>query len=241
MAVPKWTEERTEKLVAFVGEGVVSQETVAQAAQELETSTRSIASKLRKMGYDVELSGVKTKAFSDEQSEALAEFVEDNSGEFTYKEIAENFEGGAFTAKQVQGKILSLELTDHVKPTPKPETVRTYTTDEEVVFVAMAKKGAFLEEIAAKLGKEVPSVRGKALSLMRSGEIDSIPKQRDVKGKETKDEFAAIDNVESLTVEQIAEKLSKTPRGVRTMLTRRGIKVSDYDGAGKKAKLAEAV
>ena len=56
MALPKWTDERTAQLTAFVGsESPVSQDTVAEAAEELETSTRSISSKLRKMGYEVEL------------------------------------------------------------------------------------------------------------------------------------------------------------------------------------------
>jgi len=39
-----------------------------------------------------------------------------------------------------------------------------------------------------------------------------------------------------MTVEQIAEAIGKTPRGVKTMLTRRGVSASDYDGAGKAAK-----
>tara|TARA_Y100000015_G_scaffold7279_1_gene6794 strand:+ start:768 stop:1100 length:333 start_codon:yes stop_codon:yes gene_type:complete len=55
MAVPKWTDERTQSLVDFVGSGPVSQATVAEAADELETSSRSVSSKLRKMGYEVEL------------------------------------------------------------------------------------------------------------------------------------------------------------------------------------------
>ena len=56
MALPKWTDERTQSLVDFVGsESPISQDTVANAADELETSVRSVSSKLRKMGYDVEL------------------------------------------------------------------------------------------------------------------------------------------------------------------------------------------
>ena len=56
MAVPKWTEERTQSLTDFVGgESPVSQATVASAAESLETSPRSVSSKLRKMGFEVEL------------------------------------------------------------------------------------------------------------------------------------------------------------------------------------------
>ena len=39
-----------------------------------------------------------------------------------------------------------------------------------------------------------------------------------------------------MTVEAIAETIGKTARGVKTMLTRRGLTASDYDGAAKKKK-----
>ena len=137
--LPKWTDERTDELKSFVGgESPVSQDTVAGAAEQLETTTRSVSSKLRKMGYDVELASAKsTRAFTEQQESTLAAFVSDNSGEYTYAQIADNFEGGAFSAKSIQGKILSMELTDHVKPAPKVETVRTYSPEEEATFVSM--------------------------------------------------------------------------------------------------------
>ena len=86
MALPKWTDERTQSLVDFVGsESPVSQGTVADAAEELETSVRSVSSKLRKMGYEVELaSSAASKSFSDEQEATLSNFVTDNSGQYTY-------------------------------------------------------------------------------------------------------------------------------------------------------------
>jgi len=239
--LPKWTEERTAELVGQVTEGeMVTQAEVAEIAANLETSTRSVASKLRKMGYDVELASAaaKSKSFTDEQEAALTDLVESNSGEMTYAELAAAFEGGAFSSKQIQGKILSMELTGHVKPTPKKESVKTYTDEEEAIFANMAADGAFLEEIADKLGKELNSVRGKALSLMRAGDIASIPKQRDVKGKAKSDPLTELGDVAGYTVEQLAEKLEKTVRGVKTMLTRRGITVADYDGAARKAKTA---
>ena len=185
MALPKWTDERTAQLTAFVGsESPVSQDTVAEAAEELETSTRSVSSKLRKMGYEVELASSRSnRAFSEDQEATLAAFVSDNSGEYTYAQIAEHFEGGAFSAKSIQGKILSMELTNHVKPAPKVETVRTYSPEEESKFISMVNDGAF--------------------------------------------------------VEAIAEAIGKTARGVKTMLTRRGLTASDYDGAAKAAKAAQ--
>ena len=235
MALPKWTDERTQSLTDFVGsESPISQVTVASAAEHLETSTRSVSSKLRKMGYDVELASASaSKSFTDEQEATLSTFVTDNSGVYTYAEIASNFEGGHFSAKSIQGKILSMELTSHVKPAPKVETVRTYTPEEETTFVEMVNDGAFVEAIADALGKSVNSIRGKALSLLRSGDIGAIPKQQHTKGSSKADVLADID-ITDMTVEAIADEIGKTVRGVKTMLTRRGLQCANYNGAAKK-------
>ena len=235
MALPKWTDERTQQLTDFVGsESPVSQATVANAADELETSVRSVSSKLRKMGFDVELaSASQSKAFSDEQESTLSNFVQDNSGSYTYAEIAENFEGGAFSAKSIQGKILSMQLTEHVKPAPKVETVKSYNEDEEATFVSMVTDGAFIEQIAESLGRSVNSIRGKALSLLRAGEIIAIPKQENVVGNSKADPLADMD-ISDMSVEEIADEIGKTVRGVKTMLTRRGLQCADYNGAARK-------
>ena len=235
MALPKWTDERTQQLTDFVGsESPVSQATVANAADELETSVRSVSSKLRKMGFDVELaSASQSKAFSDEQESTLSNFVQDNSGSYTYAEIAENFEGGVFSAKSIQGKILSMQLTEHVKPAPKVETVKSYNEDEEATFVSMVNDGAFIEQIAESLGRSVNSIRGKALSLLRAGEINAIPKQEHTKGSSKADPLADVE-IDGMTVEEIADEIGKTVRGVKTMLTRRGLQCADYYGAARK-------
>ena len=223
MALPKWTDERTQSLVDFVGsESPISQSMVADAAEELETSTRSVSSKLRKMGYDVELASASaSKSFSDEQEATLSAFVTDNSGQYTYAEIAENFEGGNFSAKSIQGKILSMELTSHVKPAPKVETVRTYTPEEETTFIEMVNGGSFVEEIADALGKSVNSIRGKLLSMCLKAP------QRDKKDSKA-DPYAGIEDMLDQTVEEIAEAFDKIVRGVKTVLTRRGLACADY-------------
>ena len=235
MALPKWTDERTQQLVDFVGnESPVSQAMVADAADELETSVRSVSSKLRKMGYDVELASANaSKSFSDEQEATLSNFVTDNSGVYTYAEIASNFEGGAFSAKSIQGKILSMQLTEHVKPAPKVETVKTYSEDEESQFISMVNDRAFIEDIAEGLGRSVNSIRGKALSLLRAGEINAIPKQEHTKGSSKADPLADVE-IDGMTVEEIADEIGKTVRGVKTMLTRRGLQCADYNGAARK-------
>lgn len=237
-ALPKWTDERTNTLTNFVGqESPVSQATVGEAAETLETSTRSVSSKLRKMGYEVELaSSSSSRAFSEEQEQILRAFVTDNSGTYTYAEIAEHYQSGAFSAKSIQGKILSMELTGHVKPAPVKESVRTYSPDEETTFISMVNDGAFVEAIAEAMGRSVNSVRGKALSLLRSGDIDAIPRQEVTKSNGTADPFSDIDDISAMTVEAIAEEIGKTQRGVKTMLTRRGLTAADYDGAAKAAK-----
>ena len=231
-----WTEDREEQLLAAVGtERPVTQETVAAAAEELEVSPRSASAKLRKMGIEVEKAGPRARKFSEEQEAALVAFLEDNSEEYTYAEIAEQFSGGEFSAKQIQGKVLSLEMTDHVKPTPKKVAEKKYSDEEEATFVTMARAGKFLEEIAAALDKTLPSVRGKALSLTRTGELEAIPAQRD-KAPEKVDYFEDLgaEAIAGLTVEQLSEGSGKTPRGVRTILTRRGYDAADYK-AKKKA------
>jgi hypothetical protein len=240
MALPKWTDERTEALTTFVGnESPVSQATVAEAAESLETSTRSISSKLRKMGFEVELASASAgKSFTEQQEAILRAFVTDNSGQYTYAQIAEHYQDGAFSPKSIQGKILSMELTEHVAPAPKVESVRTYSTDEEATFVRMVNEGSFVEDIAEALGRTVNSIRGKALSLLRSGDIQAIPRQANTKGSSNADPLADVD-VASMTVEAIAETIGKTARGVKTMLTRRGLTAADYDGAAKAAKAAQ--
>ncbi|WPJ68388.1 putative transcription factor D5 [Salmonella phage STP-SP2] len=40
-----------------------------------------------------------------------------------------------------------------------------------------------------------------------------------------------------MTVAEIAEKTGKSERGVKSMLSRRGLVAKDYDGAAKRAKL----
>ena len=189
------------------------------------------------MVLDVELaSSVSNRTFSEDQEATLSNFVTDNSGQYTYADIASSFEGGHFSAKSIQGKILSMELTSHVKPAEKPESVRTYSPEEENTFTTMVNDGAFVEEIAEALGKSVNSIRGKALSLLRSGDIGAIPKQKETKGSSKADPLAEVNDIENMNVEDIADEIGKTVRGVKTMLTRRGLTCADYDGAARKEK-----
>jgi hypothetical protein len=182
----------------------------------------------------------KVSAFSEDETTELISFVNSNAGKYTYKEIAEAFAGGKFNAKQIQGKVLALELTGAVKATEKVEVQRTYTEEEEAKFISMAEGGKFIEEIADALGKSLSSARGKALSLLRSGAITKIPAQKESHAKDVVDAVETLGKaLAGMTVAEIAKAVDKTERGIKTLLTRRGIDCADYKGAEKKAK-AEA-
>ena len=244
MTTQKWSDERTAQLVSVVGsETPVSAETVNAAAVELETSPRSISSKLRKLGYEVaSLAKVTVAKWSADQAATLASVLNSNPNVYSYHDLSDNFFEGEFSAKQIQGKVLSMELTGLIKPAEKTEPVRTYTKDEEDMFLSLVETGNFVEDIAAKLNKSVNSVRGKALSLLRAGEISKIPAQRESHAKDTVDAFEALGaSVATMTVAEIAASTNKTERGIRTILTRRGIKCADYDGEAKRAKADEKV
>jgi hypothetical protein len=241
-ATKKWSDEAVDQLMNIVGnKSPISVEAVERAAEMLGFTTRSVASKLRQLDREVaSLAQAKVSAFTPEEGADLTEFVNANAGNLTYKQIAENFADAKFTAKQIQGKLLALELTGSVKPAEKVEIARTYSDSEEAKFIKMAESGSFIEDIANALNKTVASVRGKALSLTRKGQISKIPAQRESHAKESVDPVTALGAaIATMTVAEIAASVDKTERGLRTLLTRRGIKVADYDGAAKKAK-AEA-
>jgi transposase len=239
--LPKWTDERTEQLVSMVnGADPVPYSVVEAAAEALGTSNRSVAGKLRKMDYNVEpaSSVEKAKTFSDDEAAELSDFVTSNSGEYTFAEIASVFADGKFSAKQVQGKLLAMELLAHVKPTPKKDTPKKYSDSEEARFIEMVNGGSFVEDIADELGRTIESVRGKALALSRSHGLE-LPKQRESHAKGKTDALEALGDISEMTVDAIAEAIEKTPRGVRSMLTHRKMSCADYDGAARAEKIAE--
>lgn len=231
-----WNEETEATLTSLAGEGQVSQDTLASIADTMEITKRSVGSKLRKMGFDVQKAAERTSTFSAENEDEIRSFLATNDGTHTYAQVAESVCGGAFSAKQIQGKVLSMELTASVAKAPAKASVKTYSDAEEATVISMANAGDFLEDIAAALGKELNSVRGKALSLLRAESISALPKQKNTK-EAAADPVAAIKDIASKSVEEIASILGKTERGVKTMLTRRGLNAADYKA--KVAKVAE--
>lgn len=239
----KWTEERVATLVGLVGTNTateISASLQSESAEQLGVSVRSIAAKLRNLGYEVASTAAKpVQKYTEAEEEELRAFVESNPNQFTYSEIAAEVLGGTRSPKEIQGKLLSMELFDKVKPTPKQEVAKKYSEEEEAKFVDLMVSGAFLEDIAEAMGRSLNSVRGKALSLTRADDNLKMPKQRESHATVKSDAFSDLGDVSEMTVAEIATAIDKTERGVRVMLTRRGVSCKDYDGAKKAAKNAE--
>lgn len=216
--------EYTEEMVAQmkeVAEAGLTEESIEALMAEFEFPRRSVTAKLRKLGFEVPKKAGAAPVFSAEETEALSEFLEANSGNLTAEEISSQFADGKFTARQINGKALSLEMTQHIKPAEKKVVPRTYTEEEEAQIVELVESGKYLEEVAEALGRPVNSMRGKLLSMGLKAP------QRDKKNTKV-DAYAGIEDMLDRTVEEIATEFDKTVRGVKTVLTRRGLACADY-------------
>lgn len=242
-ALPKWTDERTDQLKSIVGTTTpVTEALVKQAADTLETTPRSIASKLRNLEYVVESSAqAKGKTYTEEEEAEITNFLNAKPNQFTYSEIAAQILGGSRSAKQIQGKILSMDLTGSVKPTEQVVRPKTFTEEEETTLLALLGQvpSLFIEDIAEAMNRELSSIRGKILSMSNAHPEISIPKQKEYKAKQA-DAFEALGDVSEMTVADIAAAIDKSERGIKTLLTHRGIDCADHKGAKKRAKLDEA-
>ena len=216
----EYTDEMVVRMNEVCARGV-TEDLIESLCEEFEFPRRSVTAKLRKLGYDVPKKPGAAPVFSADETEALAKYLESKSGKMTAEEIAADFADGAFTARQINGKALSLEMTQHIKPAEKKVTPKTYTEAEESKIAAMVAKGAFLEDIADAVGKTPNSVRGKLLSMGLKAE------QKNKKGAKA-DPYEGIEDMLDQSVEQIAESFGKTVRGVKTVLTRRGLSCADY-------------
>ena len=240
----KWTEDRVEKLVGLVGADQsveVSADLQKTAAEQLEVSPRSISAKLRNLDYSVASTATKVIAqYTEVEEEEIRAFVESNESQFTYAEIAEHVLDGTRTAKQIQGKILSMDLFTKVKATPKVEVAKQYTDAETTEVVNLMKTGVSLEALAKAMDRPINSVRGKALSITKSHPELEMPKQEVSHAVTKVDVLGDLgDEVANMTVAELTEAgAGKSERGVKTMLTRRAIACKDYDGAKKAAKNA---
>lgn len=216
--------EYTDEMVAEMHDAAdsgVTEDVIETLMEDFGFPRRSVTAKLRKLGYDVPKKPGAAPVFSAEETAELSEFLNENSGLHTADEISAQFADGKFTARQINGKALSLEMTSHVKPAEKKVTPRTFSEEEEGQIETMVEDNAYLEEIAEALERTINSVRGKLLSMgLRAT-------QRDKKTSKS-DPYEGIEELLEQTVEEIADHFDKTVRGVKTVLTRRGLACADY-------------
>ena len=220
MAKFEYSDEMVARLQEVASAGL-TEDTIEALMEELDFPRRSVTAKLRKLGYEVPKKPGAAPVFSADETDSLTAFLSANSGNLTAEEIAEQFAGGQFTARQINGKALSLEMTAHIKPAEKKVTPRTYSEADEAKIQSMVDNGAFLEDIADAVGRSVNSIRGKLLSMGVKAP------QRDKKDAKA-DPYAGIEDMLDQTVEEIATSFDKTVRGVKTVLTRRGLSCADY-------------
>lgn len=216
----EYTDEMVDAMHSNAESGV-TEEVIESLMEDFDFPRRSVTAKLRKLGYDVPKKPGAAPVFSAEETEALSAYLTENSGVYTAEDISASFADGKFTARQINGKALSLEMTSHVKPAEKKVTPRTYTPEQESQIEGMVSDGAFLEEIADAVDRSVNSVRGKLLSMSLKAP------QRDKKTSKS-DPYEGIEDLLEQTVEEIADNFDKTVRGVKTVLTRRGLACADY-------------
>ncbi len=219
----EYTEEMVDRMTAVAKAGL-TEETIEELMSEFDFPRRSVTAKLRKLGFEVPKKPGAAPIFSAEETAELSEFLADNAGEHTAEEIAAHFSeawGREVTARQINGKVLSMELTGSVKPAEKKVVAKTFTDEEAETIADMVEAGKYLEEIADAMGRSVNSIRGKLLSMGLTAP------QRDKKGPKA-DAYDGIEDMLDKTVEQLAEAFGKTTRGVKTVLTRRGLACADY-------------
>ena len=113
MAKFEYSDEMVARLQEVASAGL-TEDTIEALMEELDFPRRSVTAKLRKLGYEVPKKPGAAPVFSAEETDALTAFLGSNSGNLTAEEIAEQFAGGQFTARQINGKALSLEMTAHI-------------------------------------------------------------------------------------------------------------------------------
>lgn len=228
----KYTDDMLSRMKDVVAGGV-TEDKIQTLVDEFQFNRRSVAAKLRSLGYTVPTKQEAPK-FTAEETQQFSDFVTSRSGQLTSEEIAKQFASGKFTSRQVAGKALALELTSHIKKAEKKEKPRTYTETEENLITKLVGEGKFLEDIAGALGKSVNSVRGKLLSM------ELKAPQKNKKAPATGGSYPELETLApNMTVEELVAHYSKdgevkTERGIKTALSRRGVDAKNYSAKSSK-------
>ena len=211
--------EEMEAAMIEAGRSPITEQVVQDFCDDFEFPRRSVSAKFRKLGFEVPKKTTES-VFSDDETAELKSFLEQNSGTYTAKEVADLFANGKFTDSQIRGKALAVKMTDHIKKAEKAPAVRTYTPEEEDKIQSMVNDGAYIEDIAEAVGKSVNSVRGKLLSM----KLTAPQKNK----KAAAVSYDGIEDMLDKSVAELAEHFGKTERGVKTVLSRRALACSDY-------------
>lgn len=217
-----WTEELTEKLKERVKDETkpVPYDVCEKIGEEFNVSARSVTGKLRNLGIEYEKKGAqeKAKSYSEEDEKLIARMAE--KGKYI-EEIAEKL---GREVKSIRGKLLSMKITG-VKTRDKAQPkAKTYTEAEENKIEKLAGEGKYIEDIAEALGRTVPQIRGKLLSMKITG-VQTKNKKAAPKKLYTEDLVAKlkaeIDKGKGL--EDIAKQFDLNPRGMKAQLAKLGI------------------
>ena len=102
----EYTDDMVAAMHDVAGTGV-TEATIENLMSDFDFPRRSVTAKLRKLGYDVPKKPGAAPVFSADETEALATFLTDNSGDLTAEEISEAFADGSETASNVDPDILA--------------------------------------------------------------------------------------------------------------------------------------
>ncbi len=169
--------------------------------------------------------------YTDEMVAEMHSQADSGVTEATIETLMEDF---GFPRRSVTAKLRKLGFDVPKKPGAAPvfsadetDALSEVLSDNPGVHTAdgqietRVEDGKYLEEIAESLGRTVNSIRGKLLSMG----LRAV--QRDKKTSKS-DPYEGIEDMLDMTVEEIADHFDKTVRGVKTVLTRRGLSCTDY-------------
>jgi hypothetical protein len=188
-------------------------------------SERSLASKIRSMGYKVEAKGkvIIPKQYTEQEEAVIRELCKDPENLPFQEDIADKL--GKET-KSIGGKLISMGIYGVKKRDLKAPAEKLFTEADEAVIMEMIKgdSDVFIEDIAEKVGKSVKQVRGK-LAGMR---VKGVKTRNKVAAKPkvyTEEVVAGIkaDIAKGMSLEDIAKARGLNERGMQTTLTRLGV------------------
>jgi predicted transcriptional regulator len=225
-----------EQMVALIDmfgkkfEGEIPRETFNQFYAEFveqygdDISERSLASKMRHMGFKIEKKAGKATAKSyTEAEEAKIRELAMKEGVWM-EDIADAL--GRDT-KSIGGKLISMGIYGIKKKNKKVnDTPKMFSAEDEATILEMidANKVVYIEDLADALGKSVKQVRGK-LAGMRIKGVQTRNKKA-AKPKVYTDELVAEIKKElagGKALEDIAKERGLNFQGMRTTLTRLGV------------------